>query len=158
MLLEKNEKLRYTLGVVYAPDEEDAQGDFSDSEEIRKASWKFLQRLQGHQLTKHFLEEVVKVLKSDEIGIVDVSSLVEEYEIEKRIGIMHKEFDPGIGEVVESFLAPVDMQIAEEMVKKGSWLLGVVWNEEAFAKVLKGELNGYSMGGVGVRIPEGEVS
>ena len=46
-------------------------------------------------------------------------------------------------------MAPADMQISEEHITKGTWLLGVVWSEDAFAKIVSGERTGLSMGGFG---------
>ncbi|MDR2558885.1 MAG: XkdF-like putative serine protease domain-containing protein [Oscillospiraceae bacterium] len=52
--------------------------------------------------------------------------------------------------VVETYVAPCDMEIGGQSVVKGSWLMTVeVDNTEVWAKVQKGEITGFSMGGVG---------
>lgn len=57
-------------------------------------------------------------------------------------------------EVVESFLAPCDMLIGETKISKGSWVLGVKVNDPAmWAEVEAGDLTGFSIGGVGERVP-----
>lgn len=71
-----------------------------------------------------------------------------------RLGYMHKEWSNDIGDIVESYLAPVDMRIGDSIVKKGTWLLGVVWSSEYWEKVQKGEITGFSMGGRARRIPD----
>jgi hypothetical protein len=50
---------------------------------------------------------------------------------------------------VESFIAPVDMTINGEFVKKGSWLLGVkIFDKDAWEAVKSGELfSGFSFRG-----------
>jgi hypothetical protein len=63
------------------------------------------------------------------------------------------------GVVVESFLAPAGMK----EFPRGSWVLGVQWHPEAWERVKRGELTGYSIEGAwGVvplhRVPELEVA
>jgi hypothetical protein len=119
--LKSDSKQRYTLGVVYSPDEIDSQGDFADAAEIEKACHGFMRRLQGRKIKKGAL------------------------------GHMHKEWPDDLGEIVECYCAPIDMQIGDENIKKGTWLLGVIWNDEMFQKIEKNEITGYSMGGTGNR-------
>ncbi len=53
--------------------------------------------------------------------------------------------------VVESYIAKCDMEIEGQAVKKGTWLMTVeVTNDELWDAVQKGEITGFSMGGVGV--------
>lgn len=52
--------------------------------------------------------------------------------------------------VVESYVAPCDMSIGEQAIKKGTWMMTVeVDDPDIFEKVQKGEITGFSMGGVG---------
>ena len=52
--------------------------------------------------------------------------------------------------VVETYIAPSDITIGEETVIKGTWLMTAeVTNNEVWEKVQKGEVTGFSMGGVG---------
>ena len=46
----------------------------------------------------------------------------------------------------ESYIAPVDMQIGEEMVKKGSWLAVVQYEPELWEEVKAGKYTGLSIG------------
>lgn len=60
-----------------------------------------------------------------------------------------------IAETVESFIAPQTMDIAGERVVKGAWVLAThITDDDAWNRVQKGEITGYSIGGSGVRIPE----
>lgn len=53
--------------------------------------------------------------------------------------------------VVESYIAKCDMEIEGQAVKKGTWLMTVeVTNDDIWDAVQKGEITGFSMGGVGV--------
>jgi hypothetical protein len=123
-LIKSDEKARYTLGIVYAPDEIDKQEDFATTEEIEKACHDFMRHIQGRSSNN----------------------------IKKgALGLMHKEWGDDLGDIVECYCAPVDMTIGDELVKKGTWLLGAVWSPEAFEKIENGELTGYSMGGSGLR-------
>lgn len=67
------------------------------------------------------------------------------------LGIMHKEWPDDVGDIVECYCAPVDMQIGDDLIKQGTWMLGVIWSEEFFEKIDKKEITGYSMGGSGKR-------
>jgi hypothetical protein len=57
--------------------------------------------------------------------------------------------------LVESAMAPHDMVIGGKPVTKGSWFAAYkITNPEVWAKVDKGELTGFSIGGSGLRLPE----
>jgi hypothetical protein len=63
------------------------------------------------------------------------------------------------GYVVESYIAPCDMQLGDQTIKKGSWVAGVkVTNDETWAAIEKGEITGFSMWGVGKRVKVEEAS
>jgi len=153
----KNEKQNYTLGIVYEPNVVDTQGDFAEAPDIEKAAWDYMRKLQGKdKLTKTavcVLEEVVKAAASGKSVRIDVTDIFET--VEKRgLNDMHinTEDDDQLGTVVESYNAPCDMVIGDQEVKKGTWLLGVVWSPEYFAKIESGERTGFSMEGRAVRV------
>lgn len=65
--------------------------------------------------------------------------------------LMH-EGDVLVGTVVESFLAPCDMELGDQVIKAGSWVAGVYYPDpEIWALVEKGELGAFSVGGSGKR-------
>lgn len=66
-----------------------------------------------------------------------------------RMGLMHKIFG-GIGvDLVESWLAPSDLKIGGQKVKKGTWIMTVkVLSNDLWQKVKRGEITGFSIGGV----------
>lgn len=52
--------------------------------------------------------------------------------------------------VVENYVAPSDMTVADQPIAKGTWVMTVeVNNAEIWDKVQKGKVTGFSMGGVG---------
>ena len=70
------------------------------------------------------------------------------------IGSGHEK--PIDAEPVESFIAPQDLemtgQYGPQVVKKGSWILGVkVHDPEEWKKIVNGEYTGFSVGGLGAR-------
>lgn len=72
----------------------------------------------------------------------------------QKVGLMHKQLLDG-ATVVESYIAPVDMEIDGEVVKKGTWLMGIhVSNETVWADIKAGRLTGLSIGGSALRVPE----
>ena len=53
-------------------------------------------------------------------------------------------------EVVESYVAKSDMEIAGQPIKKGTWLMTMeISNADVWDSISKGDITGYSMGGVG---------
>lgn len=57
------------------------------------------------------------------------------------------------GYVIESYVAPCDMQLGEQTITKGSWVVGVkVTDTDTWSQIEKGEITGFSMWGVGQRI------
>nr|WGE03186.1 XkdF-like putative serine protease domain-containing protein [Bacillus subtilis] len=58
------------------------------------------------------------------------------------------DFQGGVGEVVESYVAPADFEMNGETIKKGSWVLVTKASEEVWEEIKKGEITGYSMAGV----------
>ncbi len=57
------------------------------------------------------------------------------------------DFDAGAGELVESYIAPVDMDIDGEIITKGSWVIVTKATDEIWESIKKGEFTGYSMAG-----------
>lgn len=92
-------------------------------------------------------------LQDDIISAEEIEETAHGFMRESRvIGLGHTE--ETTSSIVESYIAPIDMELGEEMIRKGSWVLGVyvedavLWN-----KVLEGELMSFSIGGFGLREP-----
>jgi len=157
--IQKSDAQRYTLGVVYEPDTIDAHGEFADAPTIEKACWDFMKLLQGQTtITKTALQLLDMVVKAAQKGgsfTLDVTELMATIEKSGGIGLgyMHSLWSDGIGDIVENYIAPVDMVINGEPIKKGTWLMGVVWSPEYYEKIQKGEITGYSLGGVAFKVP-----
>jgi hypothetical protein len=61
---------------------------------------------------------------------------------------MHKEDVSGKAPVIENYLAPIDMIIGNQRVRKGSWIMAHKINDDEIWKDIKeGRLTGLSMGG-----------
>lgn len=148
-LIAKDEKRRYTLGVVYEPDALDTDNEYTDAAELEKACWDFMRELQGTRgLAKTGLEILAKVKEAAETD-AEVQLEIDDAlaEIAKRgVNAMHVE-DLEDCEIVECYIAPADMKIGEATIKKGTWLAGIIWSPEHFTKIENGEWTGYSMGG-----------
>ena len=70
------------------------------------------------------------------------------------IGIQHMDGTEGHGTVVESYLWPSDepwQSPTGQVVRKGDWVLGVIWDEPTWAAIKAGELNGFSPQGAARR-------
>lgn len=156
-----NERLNYTLGVVYSPGEVDLQGEYTDEETLREGAWNYMKKLQNksdvEKIALELYDSFAKLVEgeADEVR-VDITDL--DTSLTKNLGDMHRDVSDSHGTVVESYITPVDIELNGEKIKKGSWLMGVVWSDEMFEKILAGERTGYSMGGSGVYIETEEVS
>lgn len=68
--------------------------------------------------------------------------------------LMHDETTRA-GYPVESWITPVDFQLGAEIVKAGSWVMGMHYPDpEIWGRIVKGELAAFSVGGSGKRITE----
>ncbi|NRS51788.1 XkdF-like putative serine protease domain-containing protein [Brevibacillus sp. HB2.2] len=62
------------------------------------------------------------------------------------------DLDVDKGYVVESYIAPVDLELGDQEIKKSSWVAGVkVTDADTWEQIEKGEITGFSMWGVGKR-------
>lgn len=67
---------------------------------------------------------------------------------------MHDEVSQ-IGYPVESFIAPVDFPAGDQVIKAGSWVIGMHYPDaDIWDLVVKGELAAFSVGGSGKRVFE----
>lgn len=57
------------------------------------------------------------------------------------------DFNSGVGEVVESYIAPTDFTLGEQDIAKGSWVLVTKATDEIWEDIKKGQITGYSMAG-----------
>lgn len=56
--------------------------------------------------------------------------------------------------IVESFVAPVDMEYEGQPVRRGTWLMTVkVVSDELWEMVMSGALTGFSIGGFAQKVP-----
>lgn len=151
-ILKADSAQRYTLGVVYEPGVVDTQGDYATAPEIEKACWDF-NRAQLAPIAK--ANVLLDAIEQAALG-VSVELVIEAVE-KGALGVQHSSWDDSHGDIVESYVAPSDMILTKadgnlESVKKGTWLMGIVWSPENWAKVEKGELAGLSLGGVARRV------
>lgn len=73
----------------------------------------------------------------------------------QNMGLMHQALVNNGVRILESFITPVDMTIAEVAVKKGTWLLAVrVMDDGLWLAVKEGDLTGFSIGGSAIRVPD----
>lgn len=77
----------------------------------------------------------------------------------RQIDTQH-DFEAGAGEVVESYIAPADMEIAGEAITKGTWVMVTKATDEIWEAIQKGEYTGYSLAGLAetVEVEKGEDS
>lgn len=72
----------------------------------------------------------------------------------RNVGLQHKALINGMVNIVESYIAPVDMTVAGTVIKAGTWMMGLhVIDDEIWAKVKRGELTGLSIAGFARREP-----
>lgn len=71
----------------------------------------------------------------------------------QQVDFMHDEEVIEGAKIVMSYIAPVDFELGEQQVKKGSWVLGVRFPEIVWNLIKQGLITGFSPGGLGFKIP-----
>lgn len=72
----------------------------------------------------------------------------------RNLGLMHREFVTGKVRILESYLAPVDFELAGARLRKGTWLLALrIVDDELWRKIKQGDFTGFSIGGSAIRRP-----
>lgn len=104
------------------------------------------------------LEPDVVDAQNDTYSASEVRNAAEKFmESYRNVGLMHKQMVTGKVEIIESYIAPVDMTIGETPVKKGTWLMAVrVKDDGLWGDVKAGRLGGFSIGGSAIRRPAAE--
>jgi len=107
-------------------------------------------------ITGVVLEPDVPDTQGDVIQSTDVERAAHFYLTQSRvIGDEHSGLAADV-QVVESYIAPVDMQIGEQIIRKGTWLMTVhVADSDRWERVKAGEYTGFSIGGTAMRIMTG---
>lgn len=143
LILSKADTKRYTLGVVYEPDVPDTQKEFAKAEDIESAAWAFMANLQAMAKSGAELLKAARDGEDVEVDEAEVDMLIKGAGLDDE----HLQVEKNLGTIVESYIAPCDLTIGEQVVKQGSWLLGVRWEPEMWKKIQKGERHGLSMYG-----------
>ena len=129
--------------------------------------------VQKNKVVKHYYCDIIKseekqivygvVLEPDTVDAQGDIIPPEEIEnaahefmlISQTIGIEHSA--PAEAKVVESYIAPTDLEIGGQKVKKGSWIIAVkIFDKELWEKIKKGYYTGFSIGGYATREKVGE--
>lgn len=70
-------------------------------------------------------------------------------------GLMHQTLVNDAVRIVESYLAPLDCEIGGQTVKQGSWIMGMIVEDDGLWSAVKdGTLTGFSIGGSAIRTAE----
>ena len=127
-LLKMEDEEQYALGIVLKPDEPDAHDHSYSGKAIREGARKFW--------TDY---NVMLVEHRDRRG--KMPNLFDEKTIEGYSDI----------QVVDSLVLPHDTVICGRLLPADTWIAGVkVYNSEAWEKIKNGELNGFSIGALGI--------
>jgi hypothetical protein len=75
-------------------------------------------------------------------------AFLSDYNQRTKLGLQHSDFTKNF-KLVESYLAPTNMVLNGRKIKEGSWIMSVkILDQSVWAKVEKGEVTGFSIGGV----------
>jgi len=121
----KADEKQFTLGPLYVPDFMDAHGEWTDAEELQSGVWHWVRS--GDR--RIFLQHDYDVVAGE---WVEVMTMPQAWTVEM--------YDAS-GEVIGEVTYPPN-----------TVFLGVVWNDEAWELVKRGELRGYSIGGYSDRM------
>jgi len=93
----------------------------------------------------------VEDLQGDICSKEDIQEAAHDYLVNSRL-IKAQHRAPTDADVVQSYIAPVDIPIGKGIAPAGSWILVTKINSAAmWTSVRKGEVTGYSIGGRGTR-------
>lgn len=97
------------------------------------------------------LEPDTEDTQGDVISKEDIEETMHDYmENSRVVGLQHQIKTDSVP--VESYIAPVDFNIGDSKIKKGSWVqVTKIKNSNIWAGIKKGTITGYSIGGTGER-------
>ena len=99
------------------------------------------------------LEPEVIDAHNDVVSVDEIENAAHNYLIKSRmIGDQHNK--PAKADIVESYIAPADLDIGGQQIKKGSWVMVTkVHDDRMWTGIKKGSYTGYSIGGYAVKEP-----
>lgn len=112
---------RITVGVVYSPNESDLQKEWAPYSRDEKS----------------VIERAAHAWLSD-----------------YRMSDTEHSWKEGDGNPVESYIAPCDIheyfgkELGDDWIPEGSWIVAMQWTPETWERVKRGEITGYSLGGL----------
>jgi hypothetical protein len=91
----------------------------------------------------------------DVVSAAEIRQAAHEYmESFANIGLQHQVFVNGSVRILETFIAPADFVIADQVVRAGSWVMAMrVIDDDLWKSVKSGGLTGFSIGGAAHRVP-----
>jgi hypothetical protein len=70
-----------------------------------------------------------------------------------KVGLEHEDGTTGVGTLVESYIWPAEeVKLGDQVIHKGDWLAGAVFDDDTWAKIKAGELTGWSLQGWARRV------
>lgn len=123
--LKQREEQRFTLGPLYVPDFIDAHGEWTDAQELQAGVWHWVRSGDRRIFLQHDRE-----IEAGEW--VEVMTMPQAWTVK--------------------MLDAAGEPIGEVTYPPNTVFLGVIWNEEAWELVKRGELRGYSIGGFSDRV------
>tara|TARA_B100001123_G_scaffold170526_1_gene196181 strand:- start:38232 stop:39752 length:1521 start_codon:yes stop_codon:yes gene_type:complete len=99
------------------------------------------------------LEPEVIDAHNDIVSIDEIENAAHNYLIKSRmVGDQHSK--PAKADIVESYIAPADLDIGGQQIRKGSWVMVTkVHDDSMWSGIKKGAYTGYSIGGYAVKEP-----
>ena len=95
----------------------------------------------------------VEDLQGDIVSKEDIEEAAHDYLVHSRL-IKAQHRSPTDADVVESYVTPVDVQLGKGIAPAGSWIMVTKIHSNAmWDAIKKGDITGYSIGGIGTREP-----
>lgn len=124
------------------PDDEDPETVEVSTEIIQKSEAE--QIVTGAALVPDRPDREGDVVSADNVREVAYDYL----EKHQKVDEMHDRQPRGDHSVVESYVAPQELQLGEETIPEGTWVVSVRLGDEAWEKVEKGMYTGFSVDGM----------
>jgi hypothetical protein len=101
-------------------------------------------------------EPMVEDAHGDFMVAADIEKAAHQFLVDARNVDLQHNFQAGFGEVVESYVAPVDMEVGGQLITKGTWVLVTKATDEVWNAIKSGDITGYSLAGMAEVIQKDE--
>lgn len=136
------------------PDLEKSEDEDEDEDEVGKSWTVPVFKSRDQQIAYGVVSEPdTEDLQGDILTAGEIQKACHQF-MRKSQKIGHEHKGQANVDIIESYIAPLDFECGGQIVRKGSWVMGVKINDPLIWRAVKtGDITGFSIAGTGVRTP-----